>query len=72
MVLFDVDHFKMINDTHGHLAGDKVLKEQQDLSRRMSGSLIFMLAGGEKNSWYWHRELVRKRPCIVLKNAIAY
>jgi diguanylate cyclase (GGDEF)-like protein len=49
IVLFDIDHFKRINDVHGHLAGDFVLKE---LARVVQGRIrrdeVFARYGGEE------------------------
>ena len=49
LLMLDIDHFKTLNDTYGHQAGDIVLvalaKEIQDMTRR---SDIFARVGGEE------------------------
>lgn len=33
LVLADIDHFKLVNETHGHEAGNRVLKQLADICR---------------------------------------
>jgi two-component system cell cycle response regulator len=49
LLMFDVDHFKKLNDTHGHLAGDYVLKTlAQVVSRLIRKEELFARYGGEE------------------------
>ena len=49
LLMFDIDHFKSINDAHGHLTGDFVLRE---MSRRLLGRIrreeLLARYGGEE------------------------
>ena len=47
--LVDIDHFKQINDTHGHLAGDRVLVELTTRVRdKLRSTDHFIRFGGEE------------------------
>lgn len=49
LILFDVDNFKFINDTYGHLVGDHVLQMMADLAREKTRqSDIICRWGGEE------------------------
>jgi len=49
LVMIDIDHFKRINDTHGHLAGDAVLADFGKLAPRLlRAEDVFARYGGEE------------------------
>jgi len=49
LVLFDIDHFKQVNDTHGHLAGDRILSGlAAAVSPAIRGEDVFARYGGEE------------------------
>ncbi len=49
VLMLDIDHFKKINDTHGHAVGDEVLKTfaERVLARLRSFDLVARLGGEE-------------------------
>ncbi|MBX3156610.1 MAG: GGDEF domain-containing protein [Deltaproteobacteria bacterium] len=87
LVMFDVDHFKRVNDSHGHLAGDAVLKElagrirprirREDLFARYGGEEFACvlpstaLAGGVVFAEHL-RSIIEERPCVFDGNVIPF
>jgi two-component system cell cycle response regulator len=49
VLMFDIDHFKVVNDTYGHLVGDRVLKSICDIARSSlrEGDILFRYGGEE-------------------------
>ena len=52
LAMFDLDHFKLVNDTHGHPMGDRVLAEFAGrlMDERRDGDIIGRV-GGEEFAW---------------------
>jgi len=49
LIMVDIDHFKKVNDTYGHQAGDFVLKQLAEVVNRcIRGEDIFARYGGEE------------------------
>ncbi len=72
LMIVDADHFKKINDTHGHLAGDRVLrklgrilgtqKRHEDLLARYGGEeFVYLLRGIERKDAELVAERIRQR-----------
>jgi diguanylate cyclase (GGDEF)-like protein len=65
LVMFDIDHFKRVNDDHGHLTGDHILKElAARVKRRVRKDEVFARYGGE--------EFAVVLPEAGHENAVAY
>jgi diguanylate cyclase (GGDEF)-like protein len=64
LVLFDIDHFKLINDSRGHLAGDAVLRQLAGaVATHIRREDILARVGGE--------EFALLLPEVMLENARA-
>jgi diguanylate cyclase (GGDEF)-like protein len=48
IAMLDIDHFKQVNDTHGHQAGDQVLRFVAAELRQVGGEAIVARLGGEE------------------------
>lgn len=72
LVLVDVDHFKVVNDTHGHQVGDQVLRQvgaglerlvrREDVAARYGGEeFVVLLPGVDGEGGTAFAERVRER-----------
>lgn len=49
LVMLDIDHFKAVNDTHGHPAGDQVLRQLAEILAELAGpGTLAARFGGEE------------------------
>ncbi len=81
LLMFDLDHFKSINDTFGHLAGDMVLKEvgliidescrETDFAARYGGEefVIILPHTNEDQAWVLAERLRRRIESKVFQYA---
>ncbi|ARP89453.1 GGDEF domain-containing protein [Bordetella genomosp. 9] len=70
VLAFDLDHFKAINDVHGHQAGDRVLKSFAEIARSVFGAdaILARIGGEEFAALLWGRDAVNAR---VMGEAVA-
>lgn len=68
IILIDVDHFKKVNDSHGHLRGDKVLVSISDLiSKNIRDIDLFARWGGEEFVILLHNQDINQSEGVALK-----
>ena len=69
VMMFDIDHFKKVNDTYGHLAGDRVLIQVTKTARAaLREGDILMRYGGEE--FIGHPSCRFKGECTGYRRAV--
>ena len=85
LIMMDVDHFKRVNDTYGHSAGDRALcllssacrdmLRENDLVGRMGGEEFTILlpeTGVEEASWVADRIRRRLSELVIAENGVEF
>jgi two-component system cell cycle response regulator len=73
VLIMDIDHFNSVNDTHGHMAGDKVLiNVGQTLRENVPGDAVTIRYGGEEFCILLPRtEVAHAEPiCEIIRNKV--
>jgi len=71
LLLFDLDHFKQVNDTHGHAAGDAAIRHCAAMIRKVFGAerlaariggeeFVVLLPGSGRQDAYWMADTLRQ------------
>ena len=64
-IILDIDYFKKVNDTYGHVTGDFILKEVvQIVNSCFRAEDIFVRAGGEEFCLIMHSSIKRAKEAI--------
>jgi diguanylate cyclase (GGDEF)-like protein len=75
LALLDIDRFKAVNDTHGHVAGDGVLVQVADALRASAGGHgLLARYGGEEFAWLMPDTALEQArlQCDYLREAVAF
>lgn len=71
LVLIDLDHFKPINDRHGHAAGDECLRQvAMRLRRAFADSILVARIGGDEFAILLRAPLDRARMVAALEHVL--
>ncbi|MEO0872179.1 MAG: GGDEF domain-containing protein, partial [Pseudomonadota bacterium] len=75
LIVFDIDRFKHVNDTYGHVEGDKVLKSVAEIAMGQAREMDLVgRVGGEEFVWIAPRmnQLQAEQAAERLREAVSY